>query len=206
MHWIDSWPFDKTWKPGWIDSTWVNRFNGRAMNLEWIFIMTPSRARKSFSKASPFFFLLGPGRFRRGEIQCRSIISLGTYSQSFAPNCLRGEQIGALFNSHSFCTVVVDVESLEDLCGRKKGQLCSAIAFGSSLGALQRRIHENLTRSQQEQRVFEETFTDWFWRLVRHVEDSLNSAGLLASTTLLLMPAWKAMADRYSAYKHPQIK
>ena len=65
----------------------------------------------------------------------------GTYSQSFAPNCLRGEQIGALFNSHSFCTVVVDVESLEDLCGRKTGQLCSAIAFGSSLGALQKRIH-----------------------------------------------------------------
>ena len=25
------------------------------MNLEWIFIMTPSRARKSFSKASPYF-------------------------------------------------------------------------------------------------------------------------------------------------------
>ena len=65
----------------------------------------------------------------------------GTYSQSFAPNCLRGEQIGALFNSHSFCTVVVDVESLKDLCGRKKGQLCSAIAFVSSLGALQKRIH-----------------------------------------------------------------
>ena len=62
----------------------------------------------------------------------------GTYSQSFAPNCLRGEQIGALFNSHSFCTSVVDVESLEDLCGMKKGQLCSAIAFGSSLGALQK--------------------------------------------------------------------
>ena len=41
-------------------------------------------------------------------------------------------------------------------------------------------------------RVFEETFTDWLWRLVRHVEDSLkslNSAGLFASTTLLLMPA-----------------
>ena len=87
-------------------------------------------------------------------------VNNGTYSQSFAPNCLRGEQIGALFNSHSFCTVVVDVESLEDLCGRKKGQLCSAIAFGSSLGALQRRIHVNLTRSQQEQRIFEETFTD----------------------------------------------
>ena len=78
----------------------------------------------------------------------------GTYSQSFAPNCLRGEQIGALFNSHSFCTVVVDVESLEDLCGRKKGQLCSAIAFGSSLGALQKRIHVNLSWSRQEQRVF----------------------------------------------------
>ena len=56
VRWIDSWPFDKTWKPGWIDSTRVNRFNGRAMNLEWIFIKTPSRARKSFSKASPYFF------------------------------------------------------------------------------------------------------------------------------------------------------
>ena len=44
----------------------------------------------------------------------------------------------------------------------------------------------------QEQLVFEETFTDWLWRLVRHVEDSLNSAGLLASTTLLLMPACKS--------------
>ena len=61
------------------------------------------------------------------------------------------------------CTVVVDVESLEDLCGRKKkekGQLCSAFAFGSSLGALQRRIHVNLSWSPQERRVFEETFTD----------------------------------------------
>ena len=84
----------------------------------------------------------------------------GTYSQSFAPNCLRGEQIGALFNSHSFCTVVVDVESLEDLCGRKKRQLCSVIAFGPSLGAPQKRIHANLSWSPQEQRVFEETFTD----------------------------------------------
>ena len=56
--WIDSWPFDKTWKPAWIDSTWVNRFNGRAMNLEWIFIMTTSCSRKSFpnSKALPYFF------------------------------------------------------------------------------------------------------------------------------------------------------
>ena len=58
------------------------------------------------------------------------------------------------------CTVVVDVESLEDLCGRKKGQLCSAIAFGSSLGALQRRIHVNLSWSPQEQRIFEETLSD----------------------------------------------
>ena len=73
---------------------------------------------------------------------------------------LRGEQIGALSNSHSFCTVVVDVESLEDLCGRKKGQLCSAIAFGSSLGALQRRIHVNLSWSPQEQRIFDEHSTD----------------------------------------------
>ena len=57
VRWVDSWPFDKTWKPDWIDSTWVNRFNGRAMNLEWIFIKTPSHARKSFSKASPYFFV-----------------------------------------------------------------------------------------------------------------------------------------------------
>ena len=127
-----------------------------------------------------------------GTTSSRKEAGNGTYSQSFAPNCLRGEQIGALFNSHSFCTVVVDVESLEDLCGRKKGQLCSAIAFGSSLGALQKRIHVNLSLSPQEQRIFEETFTDWLWRLVRHVEDSLNSAGLLASTTLLLMPACKS--------------
>ena len=56
VRWIDSWPFDKTWKPGWNNSTWGNRFNGRAVNLEWIFIMTPSRARKSFPKASPYFF------------------------------------------------------------------------------------------------------------------------------------------------------
>ena len=80
----------------------------------------------------------------------------GTYSQRFAPNSLRGDQIGALFNSHSLCTVVVDVESLEDLRGMKKGQLCSAIAFGSSLGAL----HINLSWFPEEQRVFEETFTD----------------------------------------------
>ena len=75
VRWIDSWPFDKTWKPGWIDSTRVNRFNGRAMNLEWIFIMTPSRALKPFSKTSPYFFLYGPGRLRQGQIQCRLIIS-----------------------------------------------------------------------------------------------------------------------------------
>ena len=40
----------------------------------------------------------------------------------------------------------------------KKGLLCSAIAFGSSLGPLQKRIHVNLSWSPQEQRVFEETF------------------------------------------------
>ena len=52
VQWIDSWPFHKTWKPGWNDSTaglWIP---------EWIFIMTPSRARKSFSKASPYFFFV----------------------------------------------------------------------------------------------------------------------------------------------------
>ena len=111
---------------------------------------------------------------RRNVLEDRPQRKNGTYSQSFAPNCLRGEQIGALFNSHSFCTVVVDVGSLEDFYGRRKGQLCSAIAFVSSLGALQKRIHVNLSWSRQEQRVFEETFTDWLWRLVRHVEDSLT--------------------------------
>ena len=130
----------------------------------------------------------------------------GTYSQSFAPNCLRGEQIGALFNSHSFCTVVVNFGSLEGFNGRKKGQLCSAIAFGSSLGALQKRIHVNLSWSPQQQRVFEETFTDWLWRLVRHVEDSLNSAGLLASTTLLLMPACKSNGWSPFRLQTPHIK
>ena len=55
--------------------------------------------------------------------------------------------------------MVVDFGSLEDFYGRKKGQLCSAIAFGSSLGALQRRIRVNLSWSPQEQRVFEETVT-----------------------------------------------
>ena len=116
----------------------------------------------------------------------------GTYSQRFAPNSLRGEQIGALFKSHSLWTVVVDVESLEDPRGMKKGQLCSAIAFGTSLGARQRRIYINLSWFPEEQRVFEETFTDWFCRLVRHVEDSLNRASLLASTILLLIPACKS--------------
>ena len=57
VRWINSWPFDKTWTPDWNDSTQVNRFNGRAMNLEWIFIMTPSRVRKLFSKALRYFFL-----------------------------------------------------------------------------------------------------------------------------------------------------
>ena len=75
MRWIDSWPFDKTWKPRWIDSTRVNRFNGRAMNLEWIFIKTPSRARKSFSKASPYFFC--KDRARTGPV------STGTDSMPF---------------------------------------------------------------------------------------------------------------------------
>ena len=84
----------------------------------------------------------------------------GTYSQSFAPNCLRGEQIGALFNSHSFCTVVVDVESLEDLSGRKKRAIMLCHRFWVFPGALQRRIHVNLSWSPQEQRTFEETFTD----------------------------------------------
>ena len=33
----------------------------------------------------------------------------GTFSQSFVPNCMPGKQIGALFNSPSFCKVVVVV-------------------------------------------------------------------------------------------------
>ena len=94
----------------------------------------------------------------------------GTYSQSFAQSRLRAEQIGALFNSHSVCVVVVDVESLEDLCRKKIGQSCFAIALGSSLGALQKRINSTLTWYPQERRVFEETFTDRLWRLIRYVD------------------------------------
>ena len=75
VRWIDSYPFDKTWKPGWNDSTWVNRFNGRAMNLEWIFIMTPSRARKSFSKASPYFFCTDPAGDRFNAVRLFHVIS-----------------------------------------------------------------------------------------------------------------------------------
>ena len=116
----------------------------------------------------------------------------GTYSQSFAPNCLRGEQIGALFNSHSFCTVVVDFGSLQDFYGRKKGQLCSAMAFGCSLGALQKRIHVNLSWSPQQQRVFEERFYGLTLEARQACRRQSNSAGLLASTTLLLMPACKS--------------
>ena len=86
VRWIDSWPFDKTWKPGWIDSTRVNRFNSRAMNLEWIFIMTPSCAQESFSKASPSFFLYWLGRLRRGQIQWSSIISHISLLQKIQPN------------------------------------------------------------------------------------------------------------------------
>ena len=79
VRWIDSWPFDKlepqveSIQREWIDSTWVNRFNGRAINLEWIFIMTPSHAWKSFVKASPYFFyniFTDQVRLRRGQIQC----------------------------------------------------------------------------------------------------------------------------------------
>ena len=91
-------------------------------------------------------------RIRRTTNRCPKFN--GTYSQRFAPNSLRDEQIGALSNSHSLCTVVVDVESLEDLRGRKKGQLCSAIAFGSSLGALQKRIHINLSWSPAKTACF----------------------------------------------------
>ena len=74
----------------------------------------------------------------------------------------------------------------------KKGNYALPSLLGLSWVFLQKRIHVNLSWSGQQQRVFEETFTDWLWRLVRHVEDSLNRAGLLASTTLLLMPACKS--------------
>ena len=57
VRWIDLWPFDKTRKPGWNDSAWVNWFNGRAMNLEWIFIMKLSHVQKLFLKASPYIYI-----------------------------------------------------------------------------------------------------------------------------------------------------
>ena len=56
--WTNSWPFDKTWKPGLNDSTWANRFNSRAMNLEWIFIMTLNHVQKLLLKASPYVYFL----------------------------------------------------------------------------------------------------------------------------------------------------
>ena len=66
----------KTWKPGWNDSTWVNRFNDRAMNLKWIFIMTPSRAKVVLDReVSPYFFFMDWAGEGWGQIQCRSIIS-----------------------------------------------------------------------------------------------------------------------------------
>ena len=80
VRWIDSWPFDKTWKPGWNDSTWVNWFNGQAMNLEWIFIMTPSHAWNHSQRCCHvvvflYYICTEWVRLRRGRIQCRSIIS-----------------------------------------------------------------------------------------------------------------------------------
>ena len=103
--------------------------------------------------------------------------------------------------------VVVDVGSLNDLYGRKIGQSCSDIALGSSLGAPQKRIHGNLSWSPQEWRVFDETFADRLWssRLVRYVEDSLNSACLLAFTTLRLMPACTSNGrSPFHLQKNPQ--
>ena len=105
--------------------------------------------------------------------------------------------------------VLVDIGSLEDLCGRKIGQSRSAIP-GSSLGALQKWIHEKLSWSSQERRVVEETFTDRLLLLVRYVEDSLKflfskQSGLLAFTALLLMPALKSNAGRHSASTPPPV-
>ena len=66
VRWIDSWPFDKSWKPGWNDSTaglWIS-----SESLSW-----RRAARESRSRRRRHIFLYGPGW---GQIQCRSIISL----------------------------------------------------------------------------------------------------------------------------------
>ena len=68
MRWIDSWPFDRTWKPGWIDSTaglWIS-----SESSSWRRVARESRSRRRHQ-----IFLYGPGRLRRGQIQCCSIIS-----------------------------------------------------------------------------------------------------------------------------------
>ena len=44
MRWIDSWPFDKTWKPGWIDSTaglWIS-----SESSSWRRVARESRSRR----------------------------------------------------------------------------------------------------------------------------------------------------------------
>ena len=46
-----------------------------AMILEWIFIMTPSRVRKSFSKASPYFFCMDPAGDRFNAVWLFHVIS-----------------------------------------------------------------------------------------------------------------------------------
>ena len=90
----------------------------------------------------------------------------------------------AYFLCLNFWVLAEDCDRVERKCDQKNGEgdrpekLCDH--------------HRKDFSSPEEQRVFEETFTDWLWRLVSHVEDSLNSAGLLASTTLLLMPACKS--------------
>ena len=81
--------------------------------------------------------------------------------------------------------------------------LCHCSWVVRSLGALQKRINANLSFSLQERSVLEETFTDHLWRLVRYVQDSLKSAGLLAFTAILLMPDCKSKGWSHSAYKHP---
>ena len=70
--WIDSKPFDKTWKPGWNDLSWVNRFHGRALSFRVnLHHGTEPCAQLFIYKASPFFFffIMGQVRSRRGRIQ-----------------------------------------------------------------------------------------------------------------------------------------
>ena len=55
VRWIDSWPFDKTWKPGWIDSTaglWISNESS-----SWRRAVRESRSRR---RRRIFFVRIGP--------------------------------------------------------------------------------------------------------------------------------------------------